>query len=104
MICAQCKLEGRSSTITEMPHMEAKKKYFPSFDEDGGRHYHDQNRYLRTYKCSNNHIWSLEKVNECWCGWKSITETTAQKLIEMTDNMDSRAACLVPKIVTKFEE
>ena len=98
MKCEQCAFTGLTSTITEMPHLLARKNYFPSFDEDGGRHYHDQNRNLRTYKCSNGHVWSLEMLNKCWCGWESATSEGIEAL------MPSLGRTLVPKIVDKFEE
>lgn len=71
MICPECLRSNSISTIYESETTSTAAYFAPIYDENGKRHYHDLNRVLAHFYCSNGHRWSEELTNTCWCGWKS---------------------------------
>jgi hypothetical protein len=65
MICEQCKLEGKTSTIQVGP-TSSTCVYSPAFyDERGRLHQHDANSHTTQYVCSNGHHFSKTERYTC---------------------------------------
>ena len=57
VICATCKAEGQTSTITVGGGMVTSVYYPPYYDEAGVYHSHDANAATFNYACSRGHRW-----------------------------------------------
>lgn len=67
--CPQCNskeftLEGLTTTIVASHNYE---------DADHHNHEHDGNCMDAFYSCANRHLFCIQPINSCWCGWKQGT-------------------------------
>lgn len=69
MICPECKAQGLKSRVEDLGSSRTLLGYRPFYDEDGKRHVHDPNTITTSYRCSNDHVWTVKRKRECWCGW-----------------------------------
>ncbi len=70
VICNECQSQGLKSAVQDCGSTSTMLACMPFYDEEGKHHYHNYNRVTTSFKCSNNHRFTKQRLNGCWCGWK----------------------------------
>jgi hypothetical protein len=80
MICEKCKEEGKRSTVSrDFGTISTDMAFYPDWDEEGVYHYHDGNISTSSFRCSNEHRFTVRQHGSICgapgCDWNSKVKT-----------------------------
>lgn len=69
VICPVCQKENKKSKVYYKGKSTDLMGCPEFYDTEGNWYYHDINRKVSVYECTNGHAWGVTEFDQCWCGF-----------------------------------